>query len=462
MALLALGLVLGCGGSASRGKHDAAPSSPTGGTENEPSGTAGANAAAGSTVTPPNGGTATSPGGSLGAAGAQDLGGMADGGAGPELSLPPGCEPRTPTETAETCSLAVDCDGSPSVRTYCYRLDSGRWECQCANQERIFQVDNVAGLQACALSAQLCADDSPELGEESCEHTNEISGQDSCKLDVACGKPIDLGEATDAQAWLMRTSTARCSRSLSDDSFQCTCVNGTQSSNYSLLADSGDLACGALADFCVSDEPPAFDGKDQCSQIGFFSDSTGCGRSGLCGHTMPLTDGVTLLDAHDRFASCAPRVGGGSECYCSERDKALLFRLSTAPDDASCESALPICDSAAVIETTSPPSCEPQSLDADSTDRCQSLLTCVQDATVGDRSIAAEGTLALVCARTAAGMPWWCSCGSALKTARFQLGAAGASPAQACTQAPAGCFEHLDLQIGLRGDETAELPEPLP
>lgn len=461
-ALLALGVVAGCGGSASRGQHDA-PASSSGATASDPTGTAGAKAVAGSAVALPSGGTGTSAGGTPGSAGSQeDLGGMAGADTGPELSLPPGCEPRTPLATADTCSLAVDCDGSPSIRTYCYRTDSGRWECQCANQERIFQVEDVAGLQACALSAGLCADDSPKLGEEICEPANDVSDQDSCKVDVACRQAIELGAATDAQAWLMRTSSVRCTRLSSTDPFGCSCSSGAQSSNYALLADSGELACGPLADFCITGEPPAFEGKERCSGIGFSSDGDGCQRSATCGAILELTDGVSLFDPHERFASCAPRSGGGSECSCFDQESAFLFRLSTPPDDASCESALPNCDPAAVIKTTGPASCEPRSLDVNGPDRCQSLLGCVQDATVDERSIVAESNLALVCARSAAGMPWWCSCASALETARFQLGAAGSNAAQACNQAPAGCLEHLSLQIGPTGDETGDPPEPLP
>lgn len=459
-ALLALGLVVGCGGSASRGEHGTEPSNPSGGTANDPSGTAGKNAAAGSAAASANGGTEASAGGAPDGDGS-DLGGMAGEAAGPELSLPPGCKARTPMETADICSLAVDCDTSPSVRTYCYRLDSGEWECQCANQERIFRVGNVAGLQACALSAGLCADDSPELGEETCEPTNDVSEPDHCTVDVVCRKPIAL-DATDAQAWLMREVSARCTGSSSTDSFECSCWNGTQARNYALLADSGELACGPFADFCITGAEPVFDGKEQCAVTSFSSDSDGCQRAETCGVTMALTDGVRLIDIDERYSSCAPTPGGGSECSCFDQDSSFLFRLSTAPGDTSCEASIANCDPAAVIKTTAPASCEVRSLDNSSDDSCHAILACDQDATVDNRSIVAETTLAVACARTAAGMPWWCSCASALKTARFELGAAGANAAQVCDQAPAGCLQHMSLQIGPTGVETGEPPDPLP
>jgi hypothetical protein len=117
-------------------------------------------------------------------------------------------------------------------------------------------------------------------------------------------------------------------------------LNGTLASNYFLLADSGERACGPLADFCMSGETPVFDGKETCSPMYVSSDSESCQRFASCGSTMPLTDGVSLAQGKQRYASCAARPGGGSECSCSEQDSAFLFQLSTVPDDASCASSI--------------------------------------------------------------------------------------------------------------------------
>ena len=464
---LALGLLVGCGGSASHHPPDAQPQGGEGGAAVGPSGTGGDRVTGGTTAAPNGGngtgtgGNGTSTGGVLGDGGSEDLGGMAGAGAAPAISLPPGCTPRTPKETAEICSLAVDCDKAPSVRTNCYRLASGLWECQCANQERIFRVDNVAGLHACALSAQLCADDSPVVGDETCEPANDASDADSCSIDLACGKPIDLGATTDAQAWLMRFGSAHCNGDSSTRSFNCSCLNGTLTSNYGLLADSGDLACGPLADFCLSNVTPTFSGKETCVPGYFSSDSQGCQRFAYCGATFPLTDGVSLASFKERFATCVPGSGGGSECSCSESDTAFSFRLSTAPNDASCESSIPNCDRNAAIHVTGTPTCEPLYPDTSVGDTCGATLSCVQDATIDNRSIVAEGLLGLTCARAAAGMPWWCSCASGADNARFQLGSAGSTAAQACSQATAGCLEHLSVHFGPSGDLVPP-PDPLP
>jgi hypothetical protein len=459
--LLALGLLAGCGGSASHHEADAQPPSSTAGAASGPLGTGGGNATAGGTVALAGGGNGTSAGGGPDGGSSQDLGGTAAAGAAPALPLPPGCQPRTPVETADLCSLAVDCDASPSVRTYCHRLDSGRWECQCANQDSIYRLENAAGIQACALAARLCSDKDLELGEESCEPTSESSDQDSCTIDVACSSAINLDATTDAQAWLMRFGSARCDRSDPGTSFACACSGGALTSNYDLLADSGELACAPLADFCMSGRAPVFDGEEKCSPIYATSDNEGCGRAEGCGAQMALTDDVSLAQLEERYARCEARPGGGSECSCSGPDSAFLFQLSTAPDDASCAASIPNCDPNAVVETTGPASCEFLAFDTDGDDMCRAVLSCVQDATVDNRSIVARGSMVLVCRRAETGMPWVCSCASGPETARLELGAAGADASQACNQASAAFLERPGLHLGPSVD-LMEPPDPFP
>lgn len=465
--ILALGLVAGCGRSDSHHEPGVEPSSATGGAGDE-SHDGGATAITGGPVAPSGGAGGPSAGGSGGTSpdgepvgGAdQDLGGSAGAGAAPSLAPPPGCQLRMSTETADVCSLTFDCDTSPSVGTYCHRLDSGQWECQCAFQERMYRVENAAGLQACALATRICSDPAPELGAENCEHTSDSSDQDGCAVELTCSSPVKLDEATDAQAWAMRFGSARCNKYVGAQSFACSCLDGTRTSNYELVAESGKVACAPLADFCMSGATPAFDGKETCLPVLFSSDSEGCQRSSNCGPQTALTDNVDLVRLQERYASCTPRSGGGSECSCSDRETAFFFDLSSAPNDANCESAIRNCDPNAVIKEAAPASCKPLSADTAGDDACHAFLTCVQNATVDDRSIVAHGNLILNCRRAEAGMPWWCSCASGQDTARIELGATSANATQACNQGATACLERMGLHLGPAGDPM-EPPDPL-
>jgi hypothetical protein len=323
----------------------------------------------------------------------------------------------------------------------------------------MYQVENAAGIQACALAARLCSDEDLELGEESCEHTSENSDQDSCALDVACGTPLNLDGTTDARAWRMRFGSAHCDRAALATPFDCACSNGTLMSNYAGLADSGELVCGPLADFCMSGATPVFDGEEACSPIYSNSGSDGCQRFDACGLQMPLTDDVSLARYEQRSTNCVPSPGGGSACSCSNQDSAFSFHVSTAPDDASCESSMRNCNPNAVIERTGPARCEPLAVDTGGDDMCRAVLTCDQDATVDNRSIVAHGSLIVVCRRVEAGMPWLCSCAAERETARLELGAAGANATQACNQGSAACLEQLGLHIGPAHDPI-EPPDP--
>ena len=468
VTLLALGLLVGCGGSASRNPHDAQPQGGTGGAGDDRPGAAGETAMAGSAAAPASGGpSAGGSGASLGGAPnggrSQDLGGTAGVGGAPALALPPGCELRSHMETADTCSLGAYCATSPSVITNCRLLNSGRWECQCdpAKPDRVYQVDNAPGLQACAVAARLCSESGLKVGKETCAPTNDVSGQDTCAIDITCSKPIDLGANTEARAWLTRVSSASCNRT-NLGFFECTCSDAPPRTFYDLLADSGELACGPLVDFCMSGATPTFEGAPECWVTDTNSGTLGCDRIESCAVKMPLAEGASLAQIEGNpAASCQPLPDGGSDCYCRAPDgNYFSFQLALAPDYATCDASALNCAPGAVITATGTASCEPDSVEALSADSCQAFLSCVQDATVDNRVIVAEGKLGLTCARAANGMPWWCSCSSGQDTARFELGAADVTAYQACSQAPAACQEHLTVHLGSYGDYV-EPPDPL-
>jgi hypothetical protein len=468
IGLLMMALLVGCGSTASRRQPE--PEATGGAPDDRPS-SAGEGAIAGSA-----GAIAGSAGATAGSAGAAGVGGTGAGpsvgGSGglagsagaagsPPLMLPAGCEARSPVETSDTCSLAVDCNTSASLRTYCYRMESGPWECQCANQDSIYQVENIAGLQACALAAELCSGADLELGEESCERTKETSEEDSCVIDVSCGKPVKLGAAADAEARLMRFGTARCNRSGSDEAFSCSCKTGEPThALFSLLADGGDAACGPFADLCMSGVSPVFDGEEQCLLGYFDSDAESCQRFASCGPEMTLGDDVSMLDLEQRHASCVATPDGGSDCSCSNSDSGFSFHLATPPNDASCEASIHNCDPNAVTETTGPASCEPLGAISSDQDACDVLLSCAQDGTIDGQSLLAKGIVNLMCRRAEPGMPWKCSCMSGPETTKFELGAPGASAEQACTQAPATCLDRLGVHLGPSMD-LQPLPDPL-
>lgn len=449
--------IAACGGSSSRGRHDGQEPNGAGGAD--PHG-AGAETQTGGTTTGAAGGAAS--GGSSGGSDIDNLGGMDAGPQAPDLPLPSGCEARARTETADTCSLAVLCD-TASRLTSCHRLDSGRWQCQCQplHRDRIYQVENAPGLEACAVTASLCSENELVLGDESCDVANDSSGEEFCNLELACGRPIEVDLATDARAWLMRFGSANCSLAVSGKSFECSCASGDMASDYDLLVDSGALDCRPLLEFCMSGTSPEFDGEEECLMTNAISSNDGCERTEACIVPTPLTDEVSLGDLEPRYANCVPRADGESDCYCSDRTSTFNFRVSQAADDSACESSMLNCAPNAVIEATGSASCEPTSLTTTAGNACEIDLDCLQDATVDGREIVAKGRLLAYCGRTDQGTNWWCSCASDQATARFPLGLPEADASQACSQAAAQCLEHLTVHLGPYG-EFVQPPDPLP
>jgi hypothetical protein len=468
-SILAFGFLVACGGSAARDHHDSPSTNDAGAAGNDAGGTEGDGASGGTSssgavgAAGTMGGSRPSSGGSVAAGGhAGRPGNMGGTSAGPTLELPPGCEPRGRTETADTCSLAVYCD-TASQLTNCFRLpNSDRWQCQCdiQHKDRIYQMENAPGLQACALAASLCSEDELDLGEETCEPSSENSAETNCRVDLTCAKPIELGPDSDAKAWLVRLGSAFCNEAQSGKSFDCGCKYANTESDYDLLVDSGAPDCRPLVDFCMSGASPDFTGEEQCLLTNTVSSSEGCERTEACANPMPLGGAVSLAKIGPRYANCTPRLGGGSDCYCSGRDFTFDFRLPDEPDNASCASSILNCAPGAVITATGSPSCEPTS-STSYADSCEADLDCLQDATVDDREIVAKGRLLVACARVQTGMPWWCSCASDQETAQFQMGDAQLSALQACGQGATECLDHLDVHVGPYG-EYVQPPNPLP
>jgi hypothetical protein len=461
--LLALGSLVSCGGSTSR-DGDARPSTSTGGTSS--GGTANDRPAAGGNASggagAANGGdTAPSTGGSPEGGNVDESGGETSAaGAAPALPLLPGCQARSPTETSEFCRLTVDCDSAPSTPTYCHRLDSKHWECQCAYQDIMYRLEDAAGIQACALAAGLCSDEHPKLGAEICEQANPQSAQNSCSVDVTCTAPVELRVPSDAHAWRERFDSTRCDREQSDEAFRCSCTVGTQTQQYRLVAASGELACAPLADFCMKGEAPVYSNPEVCTSTSSNVDGGRCWGGAECGPHLALTDQVNLADLATRTASCDPNAKGGSDCVCGDESSAFQFHVSGAPSTASCETALLNCNPQAVIKTTGPATCTPPPTD-DWGDWCEANLICNQDATVDNRSLVALAYLDVLCLRDGEGLPWRCSCASGPKVSQVPLGAPGASGPQACSQASAVCLESPGLLIGTYRDPLPGPPDPV-
>lgn len=457
--LLVLSLAA-CGGSTSDRQPEVQLPSSAGGLAPDQTSKGGTSPAGGST----SGSLGGSSTGGVSAGGSADTGGSV--GAGGEasesaLTLPPGCRPRAPTESTDICSLSVECDGSASARTNCYRLDSGLWECQCAFRDEVYRVEHAAGIEACAFAARVCLNDELDVGDETCERTSERGDQDSCATDITCLRPIDLDESSDARAWIVHSGFARCERSGSDVTFGCNCFDGSKHSKHTLLAEDAELACQSLADFCMRGEEPSFDGDEQCLPGYVTPSDEGCAVNERCGPTMPLAEGVELVQLADRFASCVASPSGGSDCFCSGQDSEFQFELSTPPDDSSCEAAIPNCDPRAVIEPIGPAKCEDISApDPANSDGCGATQRCVQEAKIDDRSILARGFLTLTCRRSAPGSAWRCSCASGPDSALFELGAASSNAPQACSQASSACLEQMGLYLGPQGNLTSP-PDPL-
>lgn len=435
-----------------RGGNGAAPA--TGGTGT--SGTSG-QGNSGGTSGAATGGTSSGTGGD---AGSSDAGDAGHAGAA-ALPLPEGCEPRGRTEDDSSCSLGVFCDGVPNL-TNCQRLETGKYQCSCelAHNDRTYELDGAPGIEACAVAAGLCSQDELELGDEACIAVDAASHEHACNLELRCATPIGADFAPGVQAELVRYGSANCSRDAGDRPFACGCVAGATGAEYGVLADSGELACRPLVDFCMSGVEPVFDQPTVCFQTDSNEASGVCDLYETCATPMRLTDDVSLARIGPRYASCTASATAGSSCYCSTAAGSFAFDVLDDPVEATCASSILNCNEATSIEAAGETACAPTSQTGGS-DFCDADLECLQSASVDGRDIVSRGRLLVYCLRQSAQAPWWCSCASNQDSTIFELGAPGVSSWDACSEAPARCVEEMPVYVGMYG-EFVPPPYPLP
>jgi len=293
-------------------------------------------------------------------------------------------------------------------------------------------------------------------------------GADYCTTSLVCGPPVEIDFAPNVRARLARYGSVACAPIAFPNAISCGLGVDETSTSDDLGVFSDSYDCRSMLEFCMKTTAPGFDGPRSCIVTQATSTPAGCQRSDLCSLTtapppppVPPPRNPAFSKVEARYASCEPDGNGGSSCYCSGPDQMFQFRIASAPDDGTCTGALANCDSTAVIEVMGAPTCTPTS-QTTSSNGCDADLSCLQAATVDGRAIVAEGRLLVRCARAGQGRPWSCSCASDQLTATFALGGtAGVTPAQACTQAPATCLEHIPVHVGPAGDG-APLPDPPP
>lgn len=424
-------------------------------------GTGGNTSSGGSAGDPRTGlaGNGSGPGGIAGNVSSGGGGGSGDPDPGTSLLLPAGCEARARTETADTCTLSAFCDSLPQV-TSCQRLESGRWRCGSGprHTDRLYEIDGVAGLQACAVATGLNSKDDLRLGADGCEPTLEWSGDGSCKTDLVCGRAIDVDFAPGVSARLARYGEVECAQGTSPSGISCYFSFSVTTSGFDLTTESGSLACRPLLEFCMGATAPDFNGPRSCVVAKATTTADGCERSDLCSNPQPPPPkGFTRVGG--RYASCQKDTGGGASCSCSRGDSNFQFHTALTPSDATCAGVITSCEDTAEIKATGDATCQPVS-QTSNRDACEADLSCRQPATVDGREVVADGRLLVKCARQKAGDPWSCSCASDQRTATFSVGAAAGTSAQACRQAPDECLKHIPVRLGPYGSVVSP-PDPV-
>jgi hypothetical protein len=333
---------LDTGGSAGAAGSGAAGGAGTNGGGTPSAGSAGEGPAAGANGGGASSGGASSGGVSSGGAsnGGASNGGASSGGTSPVagagglqlIEPPPGCQSVRQLDDAERCEFEYKCDGRTHFDNCTVDID-GVWACECGTFStalRYFELEGVAGLEACSVIARICESEPTVSPTTTCRTKERAADDSTCSAHATCGNAVDAGPGLLVRA--VEHFRTRCE--LTNDPYywpgtlRCSCEGGAfDRDRYQLTAPSPEEGCDSLLDFCVAGEEPVVSGR-LCSDGvsgGIVEQACpsnpacqGCAMSQQCTETSSIGREVSLIGLGDqwyRSVVCRPQ-DGELQCSC--------------------------------------------------------------------------------------------------------------------------------------------------
>ncbi|MFO7179250.1 MAG: hypothetical protein DIU78_011175 [Pseudomonadota bacterium] len=472
-------LAVGCGGESQGPGNDSEATGGDGGARTGTDADAGADdgsggtapGAAGDSGDPGAGAGGTSASGGSGAsAGAGQAGGVATGGASPVPPLPPfpppmsmpqpvkGCEPVTESTGPDYCQIEHKCENGQYLFTYCRPDGTGALACNC-QAPTFFQdylVEGTAGLAACQLIGDVCAEGEAISFEDppECSTQSKSTGPDYCERSDLCRRKVDLGNGVTAVLNESRGTT--CFRDSPSSAF-CQCSTSTAYRQYQLQASSLVGACDTLHSICTSGEGPVFEEEPECQIQHQSSGPDYCDVNELCTRTVEIGEGVIAIAPDSRWASCSAASGDAVRCECRGNESSLRFERAGTPVTETCVDTLQKCQEVDTLEVEGEPECRTRSQFAD-VGFCNASLECAMDATVGGDPVRVFGSVEVYCMPVEGG--WSCTCSSSGSSSSLAIDIS--DPWDACSEATRRCPEVVDVQPSSDGAGTPLPPFPVP
>lgn len=189
-----------------------------------------------------------------------------------------------------------------------------------------------------------------------------------------------------------------------DGGFACDCSRDYYYSTYLLSGTDAHDACAYAISACVAGDD-AERGKPKCTPSYLYQGATYCSANAACKTNVDI-EGADVAKTHNNSVSCEAREDSWV-CNCYTAEGQLTVTLS-AEDGSSemCVDALDWCGGE--ITREGPRDCRPSSQNAQ-TNSCYSNLLCTQDVVVGGAPAILSESFTLTCENDESGA-WACHC----------------------------------------------------
>lgn len=391
--------------------------------------------------------------------------GMSDAGEPSSPELPPRCEAVRQLERSGECEYEFTCDKETHFAG-CQLESDGVWRCHCgtfSTATRYFELEGVAGLDACVATARVCVSDVVPDETRTCRR-GPANDSASCPTHAICGYDLDLELGPGITARAVEFYVVDCEPDWdagAEGPFLCSCWGGAlDRETYRVIGPSMEGVCDSMLDLCVDEEPPVFPDRETCRDLSADYSEDGCMVRNDCQLAVEIGGGASITRSWSRSVFCEPPATPNDmpRCQCFDDGSYFVFESSLTPSEpGACEPKLELCSPSAAIEPYGEVTCKTSIRDPLDYS-CSAEMVCRQSADANGTEIVAYGSLGVWCQQSM-DRSWWCSCASGDASARFELGMTASSLA-ACELAEARCQEEVDVVFGLQGHPMP--PSPLP
>jgi hypothetical protein len=256
----------------------------------------------------------------------------------PGVELPEDCAATYVSAGTDYCSIELQTG------------ESDQYSCGCESTTGYLTIEltGLAGVEACAYVASLCAGSSTQIEfteEAECVPQYEEVGSEWCMYEQECTQSAEIEEGVSVVSRQWQSTWCQ----LYDEAWTCSCDSAAANLTFDFpaSAEAADV-CPSAVDICA-EGALALEGPRECSPTYQSASSDWCDRELDCTRTASVA-GTEVLAHEWMYTSCRLAEESQWSCDCGIGTESMSFELSSADAWDTCQEASDMCVEALAVE----------------------------------------------------------------------------------------------------------------